>query len=238
MSQPRSSADSQVSSGVASRKSESTNTKLADGTWRRWSVRNSNMPVMPSAGPSRSGSACSASVMCRRPLVGGHQSTVPGRSCSRRPARPRDSATLASIRSRATSAASALRRNGIPGGQSDIPGRRSRQTTTRGASSARNSRTTNSSLARAAERRAEDAQSMRCGSSPGTYVREPAMSDPEPRRAPCIEPNASPIRRRRETSGKVRPPPIIPRPGGPGGRPRARRTAVARARGTRPRSHA
>ncbi len=149
-------------------KSESTKTKLADGTCRRWIVRNSNIPVIASAGVGRSGRGCSASTTLRRPLVGGLQPTTPGEPCSSRPTSPRDSATLASISASATPAASALSRNGRPGGQSDIPGRRSTHTTTRGASSARYSRTTNSSLARAAESRADAPQSMRCGSSPGT----------------------------------------------------------------------
>ena len=46
---PRSSAHSHVSGRVGSMKSERTKTKLADGNWRRWSVRNSNIVVMASA---------------------------------------------------------------------------------------------------------------------------------------------------------------------------------------------
>ena len=123
MSHPRSSAHSQVSSGCRlDEVRDRTKTKLADGTWRRWSVRNSNIAVMPSAPCAPSGSGWSTSATCLRPLVGGHQPTTSARASSRRPTRPRDSATLASISPPATSAAAALWRKGRPGGHSDIAG--------------------------------------------------------------------------------------------------------------------
>src|SRR5207248_196864 len=97
----------------------------------------------------------------------------------------------------------ASRRRG--GGPSAICGRRSATATTRGDSSAKCSRTTNSSLARAEESRAEAAQSILATSSPGSYGRVVATSDPSPRRALRIPPNASPGTRRRGTSGKTGP---------------------------------
>ena len=161
-SQPRSRAHSHVSSGVGSMKSERTKTKLADGTARRWSVRNSNIVVTPSADPSCACRSWSTVASVRRPLAGGHQPTTPSRpSVSSSPIRPRDSATLSSISSSATPAAASLWRNGIPGGHSAIAGRRSTHTTARGASSAKYSRTTNSSVARAADRRPDAPQSIR-----------------------------------------------------------------------------
>src|SRR5512144_994061 len=80
-----------------------------------------------------------------------------------------------------------------------------------GASSAKRSRTTNSSEPRAVERRADAAQSMESMSSPGRYGRDPATSVPEPRRRLFIVPYESPITRRRGTSGKVRRAPVTPR---------------------------
>ena len=85
----------------------------------------------------------------------------------------------------------------------DIDGRRSQSTTTRGASSAKRSRTTNSSFARAADSFAEAAQSIHATSSPGRYSRELATSEPMPRRALRTPPKASPITRLRGISGKV-----------------------------------
>src|SRR3954452_18181226 len=85
----------------------------------------------------------------------------------------------------------------------DIDGRRSARTTTRGASSANRSRTMNSSLPRAAERRTEGAQTIQATSSPGRYSRVLAASDPTPRRADRTPPNASPIPRLRGTSAKT-----------------------------------
>src|SRR5919108_2652451 len=73
-----------------------------------------------------------------------------------------------------------------------------------GASSAKRSRTTNSSPPRAVERRAEAAQSIESMSSPGRYGREPATSVPAPRRSDFIVPKDSPMTRRRGTSGKAR----------------------------------
>src|SRR4051812_39948305 len=58
-------------------------------------------------------------------------------------------------------------------------------------------------MPRAAESRADAPQSIARTSSPGRYAREPITSKPRPRRALRIEPNASPISRRRGTSGKV-----------------------------------
>src|SRR5436190_18197074 len=85
----------------------------------------------------------------------------------------------------------------------DIEARRSVSTTTRGASSAKRSRTMNSSLPRAAERRADAAQSIHPTSSPGRYSRVLATSEPTPRRAERTPPNARPITRRRGISGKT-----------------------------------
>ena len=58
-------------------------------------------------------------------------------------------------------------------------------------------------VARPDESLAEAAQSIESTSSPGRYGREPATSEPVPRRALCIAPNERPIRRRRGTSGNV-----------------------------------
>src|SRR5437879_1658841 len=85
----------------------------------------------------------------------------------------------------------------------DIDARRSTRTTTRGASSAKRSRTMNSSVPRAADSRADAAQSIQPTSSPGWYSRVLAMSEPTPRRALRTPPKASPITRRRGTSGKT-----------------------------------
>ena len=85
----------------------------------------------------------------------------------------------------------------------DIRGCLSTTTTTRGASSAKRSRTMNASSWRASESRADAAQSIACMSSPVWYGREPATSDPEPRRRLRIVPNERPTSRPRGTSGKV-----------------------------------
>src|SRR5438067_622940 len=84
-----------------------------------------------------------------------------------------------------------------------MDGRRSATTTTRGDSSANNSWTMNTSLSRAAERRADDGQSIQAASSPIWYSREPATSEPVPRRALLTPPNAGPTTRRRGMSGNV-----------------------------------
>src|SRR5436190_20941509 len=84
-----------------------------------------------------------------------------------------------------------------------MAGRRSQRTTTLGASSVKRSRVTNVSASRAAESRAEAAQSIDRTSSPGRYGREPATSEPSPRRALLVVPNARPISRRRTTSGNT-----------------------------------
>ena len=63
--------------------------------------------------------------------------------------------------------ASGLSSHGKGDVKHDIAGRRSQTTTTRGASSAKRSRTTNSSLARAVESLADAAQSIASMSSPG-----------------------------------------------------------------------
>ena len=44
---------------------------------------------------------------------------------------------------------------------------------------------------------------MRSMSSPGWYGREPATSEPSPRRALCSAPNGKPSTRRRGISGNV-----------------------------------
>src|SRR3954470_15807566 len=84
-----------------------------------------------------------------------------------------------------------------------MDGRRSATTTTRGDSSANSSWTMNTSLSRAAERRADDGQSIQAASSPIWYSREPATSEPVPRRALLTPPNAGPTTRRRGMSGNV-----------------------------------
>src|SRR5579862_9033060 len=84
-----------------------------------------------------------------------------------------------------------------------IDGRRSTSRTTRGASSAYRSRTTNSSLPRAVERRALARQSIVEIGSPRTYAREPATSVPWPRRRLGEPPNGSPETRYLGTSGNV-----------------------------------
>ena len=71
------------------------------------------------------------------------------------------------------------------------------------AASAKRSRTMNSSVPRAADSRADAAQSIQPTSSPGMYSRVLAMSEPTPRRALRTPPKASPITRRRGTSGKT-----------------------------------
>ena len=133
---------------------------------------------------------------------------------SRKPIRPRAASTLAATISVASRAAAPLSSQGSPPVGSAIPALRSSTAIARGASSAKCSRTMNSSRSSAADSRADEAQSIRSGSSPGTYEREPETSEPVPRRAPCIAPNASPCRRRRETSGKVGAPVITLSPSG------------------------
>src|ERR687897_3840057 len=61
----------------------------------------------------------------------------------------------------------------------------------------------NSSVPWAAESLADAAQSMASKASPGWYGRALAPSDPLPRLALCALPKASPISRRRGTSGKL-----------------------------------
>jgi hypothetical protein len=61
----------------------------------------------------------------------------------------------------------------------------------------------NSSVARAADKRADAAQSIVSTSSPGLYWREPATSDPVPRLELRIPPNERPISRRLGVSGKT-----------------------------------
>ena len=78
--------------------------------------------------------------------------------------------------------ASALSSHGKGGWKNAISGRRSETMTTRGASSANRSRTMNSSRWRADESRAEAAQSIVWRLSPSWYGREPATSEPAPRR--------------------------------------------------------
>ena len=94
-----------------------------------------------------------------------------------------------------------LSSHGSDSEKNDISGRRSQTMMTLGASSAKRSRTTNSSLPLAVESRAEAAQSIASIWSPGRYGLEPATSVPEPRRRLRIVPNESPITRRRERAG-------------------------------------
>src|SRR5687768_12565658 len=61
----------------------------------------------------------------------------------------------------------------------------------------------NSSVSWADDSFAEAAQSIASKSSPGWYGRELATSEPLPRLALCALPKASPISRRRGTSGKM-----------------------------------
>jgi hypothetical protein len=72
-----------------------------------------------------------------------------------------------------------------------------------GASSAKRSRTRNSSASRAVESRAEAAQSITSIESPRRYGRDPAMSVPAPRCRLRIVPNDRPITRRRGTKVNV-----------------------------------
>jgi hypothetical protein len=74
---------------------------------------------------------------------------------------------LATRTSVACATASGLCSHGSSRGKSAISGRRSQTTIIRGISSAKRSRTMNSSLPRAADRRAEDFQSMAWKWSPG-----------------------------------------------------------------------
>ena len=111
---------------------------------------------------------------------------------SSEPIAPRLLAVLVAISSDALCSVAALSSHGSPGGQSAIAGRRSATMTTRGDSSAKRSRTMNASSLRAAERRADAAQSMPRIASPRRYGRDPATSDPGPRRELGVAPNASP----------------------------------------------
>src|SRR5688572_3673059 len=77
----------------------------------------------------------------------------------------------------------------------------------RGASSAKRSRTTNSSRPRAVERRADAAQSIEPMSSPGRYGRDPATSVPAPRRTLRAVRTGSPATRGGGTSGEESPAP-------------------------------
>ena len=82
---------------------------------------------------------------------------------------------------------------------------------------------------RAADRRADAFQSIASTSSPGRYGREPATSEPGPRRALRIAPNARPISRRRGASGNVTPRACHLRRGGRRARrPRRRGSATGR----------
>src|SRR5215211_3744984 len=116
----------------------------------------------------------------------------------------RATSPLSEISLIAVATASGLRSHGYGGGKSAIAGRRSQTTTSRGASSAKRSRTMNSSTPRASESLADAAQSIAATSSPGTYGRDPATSDPRPRRTLRMPPNERPTIRRRWTSGNVR----------------------------------
>src|SRR5215218_2635128 len=116
----------------------------------------------------------------------------------------RAASPLSEISLIAVATASGLRSHGYGGGKSAIAGRRSQTTTSRGASSAKRSRTMNSSTPRASESLADAAQSIAATSSPGTYGRDPATSDPRPRRTLRMPPNERPTIRRRWTSGNVR----------------------------------
>ena len=203
---PRSSAHSHVSSGVGSRKSDRTKTKLADGTARRWRARNSNIvgdarrrarrapgargprrAAPPSA--RRAGTSRGRRLARRSPAA--RSALAPRRRCPR-------SAPVA-IR-----AAAPLRSNGRPGGQSAICGAavdaRRRPAAPR-RRSARARRTRRSPVRRRAgprppSRSVRDRRPERTRASP--RCRSPCRAA-----SPCIAPNASPIRRRRETSGKV-----------------------------------
>jgi len=98
-------------------------------------------------------------------------------------------AALASISRPAVSAAARLSSHGDGGAWIAMPGRRSWTSATRGACSAKNSRTTNSSVPRASDNRAEAAQWMCAIRSPGRYGRVPATSSPVPRRELRRRPN-------------------------------------------------
>src|SRR2546428_8989299 len=119
------------------------------------------------------------------------------------PVRLRAATALAPMSSSAVRSARGLSSGRSSEAPIDIEGRRSQSATTRGASSAKRSRTMNSSVPRAADRRADAAQSIHPTSSPGRYSRVLATSEPTPRRALRTPPKASPITRRRGTSGKT-----------------------------------
>ena len=122
---------------------------------------------------------------------------------SRRSRRRAPSSRAASSIARRT--ASGLSSQGSDSPSPDIRGCLSATMTTRGASSAKRSRTMNASSWRASESRADAAQSIACMSSPVWYGREPATSEPEPRRRLRIVPNERPTSRPRGTSGNVMP---------------------------------
>ena len=120
---------------------------------------------------------------------------------STRTTSPCSAAALAATSRSALSAAARLSSQGDGSEWIAIAGRRSCTSATRGACSAKNSRTTNSSVPRASERRADAAQWMCVMRSPGRYGRVPAISSPEPRREVRRRPNCTPRKRRRGTSG-------------------------------------
>ncbi len=153
----------------------------------------------------------------RASSVAGASTRSPSAS-SKYPSRPRAAVALEPMSVTAFRIASGLFSHGQPSGNSDIEGRRSQRTTTRGASSAKCSLTTNSSDPRASESRADAYQSILSTSSPGWYGREPATSEPSPRRMLWSPPNGRPSTRRRGMSGNVA---VTARPRGPA-RPPAR----------------
>ena len=108
---------------------------------------------------------------------------------------------------------------------------------TRGACSAKNSRTTNSSVPRADGEPGRGRPVDPAGRSPGRYGREPATSSPGPRRGLRRSPSWTPTNRRRGTSanGRAARAVIARRRGRPRPSPAP---AAAHARGTPPRSAA
>src|SRR4029078_5698979 len=93
--------------------------------------------------------------------------------------------------------AAGLESQGRSSGYRPMDGARSATTTARGASSGTSSLTMISADPRIDDSRAESFQSIRPGSSPGTYDRVVATLDPIPRRAARRRPKAEPHGRQR-----------------------------------------
>ncbi len=130
--------------------------------------------------------------------------------------------------------AARLSSHGSQSGKSAIEGLRSATTTILTASSAKWSRTTNSSVPRAVDSRADAAQSTSRIASPRRYGRELAISVPEPRRRLGLPATSSapPSARRDEREDEVAAPGHVPRVGSAATAPG--RGARSRQRSSRP----